>query len=118
MIVLQNHAGFLKTADDVLTILKQVNSEWLGLMLDIGSFPTKDPYEDITRVTPYAVTWQIKEHVKVQGKQVKTDLEKLFKIIRKTNYRGYLPLETLGAGDPKIKVTTFLKEVREALALK
>jgi hypothetical protein len=37
------------------------------------------------------------------------------KIIQRSGYRGYIPLETLGAGDPKIKVTGFLKEIREAM---
>ena len=40
---------------------------------------------------------------------------KLFKIIKKAGYRGYLPLETLGAGDPYKKVPVLLKKVRKAL---
>ncbi len=115
IITLQNHAGFLKTADDVLKILKMVDSKWLGLMLDIGSFPTKDPYRDIEKVIPYAVTWQIKEKVKTIDSPVKTDLPRLFKIISNANYRGYLPIETLGEGDPKEKVTKFLQQVKKVL---
>jgi len=36
MLALQNHNDFLKTADQVQTLLKKVNSGWVGLMLDIG----------------------------------------------------------------------------------
>jgi len=46
---------------------------------------------------------------------VKVDLGKLIRIIRESGYRGYLPIETLGAGDPKEKVPVFVKEVRAAL---
>ena len=92
-----------------------VNSKWLGLHLDIGSYPTKDPYVDIEKTVKYAVNWQIKEYVKILDTKVKTDLKRLFTIIKKENYRGYLPLETLGPGDPYKKVTKFLGEVKNEL---
>ena len=44
-----------------------------------------------------AVTWQIKEKVWTNGVEIPTDLERLAVIIRRS---GYLPLETLGPGDP------------------
>ena len=44
------------------------------------------------------------------------DLKRLFGIIRQSGFRGYLPLETLGAGDPREKLPRFLDEVRAALA--
>lgn len=115
MVAIQNHAGFLKTADDVLNILKMINSEWFGVVLDIASFRTDDPYEDIARIAPYAVTWQIKENVVIRGKEVKTDLKKIISILKDVGYRGYIPIETLGEGDPKVKVSRFLDEVRKAL---
>jgi len=37
------------------------------------------------------------------------------KIIQEKGYRGYIPLETLGEGDPKVKVPKFLKEISEAM---
>jgi len=113
--VLQNHSDFIRNADDIITVLKGVGSDWLGLHLDIGSFrQAEDPYAEIAGVAPYAVTWQIKENLFVGGKEVKTDLEKIMGIIRKAGYRGYLPLETLGEGDPRVKVPRFLDEVRQA----
>jgi sugar phosphate isomerase/epimerase len=115
ILALQNHAEFIKTSDQVIRILEMVNSKWLGLHLDIGSFPTKDPYIDIEKTVKYAVNWQIKENVKILDRVVKTDLKRLFEIIRKEKYRGYLPLETLGPGDPYQKVTDFLKQVKKEL---
>ena len=40
----------------------------------------------------------------------------MIRIIRGSGYRGYVPIETLGAGDPKEKVRRFLGEVRTAFA--
>jgi len=116
IIAIQNHNDFLKTAADVDRIFEMVDSEWLGLNLDIGSYRLADPYEEIRKNLKYAVTWQIKENVWIDGKEVPTDFVKLFKIIKDGGYRGYLPLETLGAGDPYQKVPVLLENVRKALA--
>ena len=114
MVGIQNHHDFIKTADETIEIIKRVNSDWFGLILDIGSFRT-DPYSEIEKTIPYAVSWQLKENLYVAGVEQKTDLNKLMKIIQQSGYRGYIPLETLGAGDPKLKVAGFLKEIREAM---
>jgi sugar phosphate isomerase/epimerase len=114
VVAVQNHNDFLKTADDVLRLFRLVNHEWLGLNLDIGSYRT-DPYEGIRKTIHLAVTWQIKENVFVNGQEQKTDYERLFKLISDSKYRGYLPLETLGAGDPYLKLEGMLKEVKSAL---
>lgn len=115
MIATQNHNDFLKTAADVDRIFEMVDSEWLGLNLDVGSYRQHDPYEEIKKNIKYAVTWQIKENVWIDGKETPTDFVKLFKIIKESGYRGYLPLETLGAGDPYQKVPVLLDNVRNAL---
>jgi sugar phosphate isomerase/epimerase len=115
MLALQNHNDFLKTADDIEKMWKMINTEWVGLMLDIGSYHTSDPYADIARTAKYAITWQMKEKVFVNEKQVDTDYNKIVKIVRECGYNGYLPLETLGEGDPYQKVDALYKKVKSCL---
>lgn len=115
VVAIQNHNDFIKTADQAETIIKKVNSDWFGLILDIGSYRTGDPYRQIAETAKYAVNWQIKENMFVNGAEVKTDLDRIFSIIKASGYNGYLPIETLGAGDPKSKVPVFYKEVKKAL---
>lgn len=115
MIAVQNHNGFLKTAADVNQLFKLVNSDWLGQNLDIGSYRTHPPYDEIKQNIHHAITWQIKENVWVDGQETPTDFEKLIPIIKEAGYRGYLPLETLGSGDPFEKVPVLLEKVRKAL---
>jgi sugar phosphate isomerase/epimerase len=115
IIATQNHNDFLRTAADVDRIFEMVDSDWLGLNLDVGSYRQHDPYEEIAKNMKYAVTWQIKENVWIDGKETPTDLVKLFKIIKKGGYRGYLPIETLGAGDPYKKVPVMLNKIHDAL---
>ncbi len=115
VIAYQNHDELLKTAEEVLALRARVGSDWFGLNVDIGSLRTGDPYEEIARLAPFACTWQIKERLYRRGHEEKTDLKRVFGILRDTGYRGYAPIETLGEGDPREKVRRFLDEVREAL---
>ncbi len=115
VVAIQNHNDFLKTATETIDIITRVNSPWFGLILDVGSFRTGNPYPEIAECIPYAVNWQIKELVYVNNKEEKVNLKKLFNLIKASNYRGYLPIETLGPGDPFVKVPVFLEEVRQEL---
>jgi sugar phosphate isomerase/epimerase len=115
MLALQNHNDFLKTSSDTEKLLKLISHEWVGLMCDIGSYHTPDPYRDIAANANYAITWQIKEKVYINEIQADTDFSKIISIVRDCGYKGYLPLETLGEGDPFLKVETLLKRVREVL---
>lgn len=117
MVGIQNHNDFIKTAADALKILKLVDSPWCGLILDTGSFRGEDVYGEIAAAAPYAVNWQIKEQLFSNGEQVKANIPEIIRIIRNAGYRGYIPIETLGPGDPKIKVPLLLNEVRTALGL-
>ena len=115
IVALQHHDDFLKTADQTIQVVKAVNSDWFSVVLDVGSLRKGDPYEEIEKLLPYACTWQIKEKVYVNGKVADIDLAKIRTIIDKVGYRGFVPFEALGPGDPKM-VTAFLEKVRKAMA--
>ncbi len=115
-VAIQNHNDFIKTSEHVEKLMEMVNSEWFGLILDIGSYRVGDPYEEIERTIPYAVNWQIKELMFEDGVEVETDLNKLIAMIRKSSYRGYLPIETLGPGDPKEKVKVLYSDLNKVLS--
>lgn len=120
IIGIQNHADFLKTAEQTIKIVKMVDSEWFGVVVDTGAFLTPDPYKDIAAVAPYAVNWQIKEYLPIAGQRVKMDLKKVVQIARDAGYRGYLPIETLPAPgmeyNPRTRVPELLRDLRAALA--
>ncbi|WP_296705590.1 sugar phosphate isomerase/epimerase [Algoriphagus sp.] len=114
IVAIQNHHDFLKTADETIDIINRVDSDWFGLILDIGSF-RNDAYQEIEKAIPYAVSWQLKENLYLNGVEQKTDVAKVMSLIKKSSYRGYIPIETLGEGDPKEKVKIFLSEIRELI---
>lgn len=112
---IQNHNNFLKTAEDVHKLMKMIDHEWVGLMLDIGSYRTEDPYKDIAETIKYAISWQLKEDVFINGERTHVDLVKIKNIISQSDYKGYLPIETLGAGDPYTKIEEFYSEIIKTL---
>lgn len=124
IIGVQNHGDFLKTADNLLSLLNRIDSPWCGAIVDTGYFKATDPYAEMAQAAPYAVNWQIKQSpLGVEAEDASpTDLKRLLRVIRKSGYRGYLPIETLsprGGGsnyDPYVVVPKFLKELREAIA--
>ena len=116
IVAMQNHNDFVQTAEQAISIIQKVNSDWFGLVLDTGSFVTNEPYAEIAKTTGYAVNWQIKERLHYHGQVNDMDLEKLCRIIHASTYRGYLPIETLSPGDPFTIVPPFLDKVKKALA--
>lgn len=96
---IQNHGDMLQTADQCIYILKQVDSEWVGLIVDTGNFKTDDPYKDIAAVEPYAINWQVKESVFGLGNEIPTDYKRLVKIVKDGGYKGFFPVETLMVRD-------------------
>ena len=117
VIALQNHEDFVRTADQVIEIVNAVNSPWFGSILDVGSLRKFDVYREIEKLLPYAVSWLIKENVWYGEKAVPTDLRKIKAIIDRGGYRGYLPILTLGEGDPARKVMKLADEMRTVFSL-
>jgi sugar phosphate isomerase/epimerase len=120
IVAVQNHADFLMTGADHVSLLHRVDHEWCAALVDTGKYLTADPYADIALVAPYAANWQIKETMGSSLKTPRTDYAKLVKIIRESGYRGYLPIETLSMGrkdyNPFNEVTDAVKQLRAALA--
>ena len=124
LIGVQNHGDFIKTADDLIALLKRIDSPWCGAIVDTGYFRADDVYAEMAKAAPYAVNWQIKQSPLGVEKEAEapTDLKRLLKIVRASGYRGYLPIETLsprsGGGDydPFKVVPKFLADLRQAIA--
>src|SRR5262249_37135531 len=65
----ENHGGgVMTTADELLRIVRKIDSPNFGVNLDTGTFHTKDPYDDFARVAPYAANLQVKTEIRREGK--------------------------------------------------
>jgi sugar phosphate isomerase/epimerase len=112
---IQNHNDYLRTADECHELIGSINSPWLGLVVDTGNFIASDPYEEIRKSLPLAVNWQVKEKLLINGVQTPMDLKRLCSIIKSSNYRGNVPIETLGMNDPLNEVPVFYDKVKKYL---
>ncbi len=95
ILALENHGGLTATIDQMLELVRAVRHDWFGVNLDTGNFHSEDPYADLARLAPYAVTVQIKTEIQRAGTKKKedADLSRLIDILRSANYRGYVALE-------------------------
>jgi sugar phosphate isomerase/epimerase len=113
MLALQNHDDFLKTAEDVDRLFALIDSDNVGLMLDIGSCHT-DPYREIEQTVQYAISWQIKENVFIDNVETKTDIPRVMDIVARHGYRGFVPIEILGSGNEHQRAHEMFEQVNGA----
>ncbi|HRI12947.1 MAG TPA: sugar phosphate isomerase/epimerase family protein [Verrucomicrobiota bacterium] len=111
---IENHGGIVAEADDLLDIVRAVNSPWVGINLDTGNFRTDDPYGDLAKCAPYAVNVQFKGRISRRGQKgaEPADFPRTFQILRDANYQGWVALEFEFEEDPRVRVPTLLKEMR------
>lgn len=116
MLAMENHGGIVAEAQGVLDIVKAVKSPWFGLKLDTGNFHTDDPYADIVKVAPYAITTHIKSEIQPRGQAKQpADLKRKMQILKDAGYRGYVTLEYEAAEEPLKEVPRILDQLRALL---
>ena len=94
----------------------EVKSDWLGVIWDSANLaPTPNPYKELARIAPYAVTAQVKVMTKVNGKNVPADYAKLVEMLRKATFRGYLIFEYEEPEDPYVAIPLHLKKLRKLI---
>lgn len=114
---IENH-DFTMNIDRLLEILSRIDSKWLGVTFDSGNHlsTASDPYGDLARIAPYAVSAQLKTLIRVNGKQEPVDFSRVIRILKDADYRGYVILEYEDKEDPKTAIPRALGEIRAALA--
>ena len=112
ILALENHGGIVTTAAQVVSIVREIESEWFGVTWDSGNVRGADPYGELAMIAPYAVTAQIK--AKIAGKPA--DLPRVVKILNDVNYRGWLALEYEEEEEPKVAVPRYLEELKRLIA--
>ncbi len=120
LVGVQNHADFIATGAEHLSLLRRVDHAWCGAIVDTGKYVSEDPYADIALLAPHAVNWQVKETLTSRADGPRVDMKRLVAIIRSAGYRGYVPIETLAMGrkdyDPRVLAPALLAGLREAIA--
>jgi len=117
-VVVENHIGISCNGAWLAGVMKQVNNNHCGTLADFGNFcvnrtkpetndiagyiKTKcleeyDRYKGITELMPYAKGVHAKTHVfDTTGNDVETDFSRMFKIIKKSGFTGWVSVEYEG----------------------
>jgi sugar phosphate isomerase/epimerase len=113
-LALENHGGITGTAEQILALVVAVKHDWFGVNLDTGNFHTADPYGDLEKLAPYAVTVQIKTEIQRRGmKKEDADLKRLIDLLGKARYRGYVALEYEAAENARIAVPRHMEALKK-----
>lgn len=115
MIGLENH-DIVRDIDLLLEILDQIDSPNIGVIWDSANLsPTPDPYKQLERIAPYAITAQIKVMTKVNGHDAPADFKKLIDILLSARYSGPVTLEYEEPEDPIHAIPGFIANVEKAI---
>lgn len=97
MLVMENHnhGGFVQTASDVQTILREVGSPALGLLMDTGNY--------LDGLTSIASTVHLAKHVHAKftkvspdGRDARVDHDRVFSLLDASGYDGCVSIEYEG----------------------
>ncbi|OWK36758.1 sugar phosphate isomerase/epimerase family protein [Fimbriiglobus ruber] len=113
---LENHWGLGLTPEGVLRIVDAIKSPWLQVTMDTGNF-LEDPYDRLEKLAPKTALVQAKTYFG-GGLWYSLDLDydRIAKMLKKHNYKGYVSLEFEGKEDPKTAVPKSLALLRKAFA--
>ena len=111
---LENHWGLTTDPNAVIRIVDAIKSPWLGVNMDTGNY-AGDPYSLMEILAPRATIVQAKTYY---GGGVwytlNLDYQRIARLLRKHNYRGWISLEMEGKEEPETAVAKSLTELRKA----
>ena len=117
MLALENHGGVTATAEGLISILRQVDSEGLAVNFDSGNFrSSSDPYAELAQIAPYAVNAQIKVEIFPDGVREETNLERVLSILRDSGYSGWVALEYEASEEPKEAIPRWIEQLKKRIA--
>jgi L-ribulose-5-phosphate 3-epimerase len=113
---LENHWGMARTPEGLLRIVNAIDSPWLQVLLDTGNF-LEEPYDKLDQCAPQTVLVQAKTYYG-GGLWYSLDLDydRIAKIMRKHNFRGYVSLEFEGNEDYRTAIPKSLAVLRKAFS--
>jgi len=115
-----NHLGFTQTVEDLLKILKEVNSPWLRVCLDTGDYLVDtleiNGFRALERALDYAKIIHAKFYQADEERgDLKQDWFQIISLLRRRSWAGYLSIEYEGA-EPSDEVPKAVRFLQNHLA--
>ena len=109
MLGIESHGGITSRAEDILEILRQVDSPYAGCNLDITHFRERE-YEQIEMCIPHATQTHIRDHFD-SGQPI--DFDRIWKMFVKGGYKGYMSAEYEGKEPSATAVPKLVAKIKE-----
>ena len=109
----ESHHGLSARAAEIVEIMRQLNSPYAGINLDISNFEApadEQMYSDIATCIPYATHVHVRDHFGSSGRPI--DLDRVWQMFAKGGYRGYMSVEYEGEEDAETGVPKLLFKVK------
>lgn len=109
---MEDHEGITQNSDACLEIVHRVDSPFFGINLDITNFiPTAqaDAYAQIEATVPYATHTHIRDRF---ANREPVDLDRVWGIFARSNYKGFMSAEYEGEEDPSTGVPRLVDKIK------
>jgi sugar phosphate isomerase/epimerase len=112
---IEDDGGLTSTAEPTVELVKQADSPWVGINLDVGNFP-KNGYAQVALCIPYAVNVHFKNRIAGEdGTPEKADWDRLLGMFAQAGYKGYLSLEYEDTAAAETAVPLLAAELRRGV---
>jgi sugar phosphate isomerase/epimerase len=108
---IESHGGITGKAENVIEILRRVDSPYAGCNLDITHF-LADQYSQVEALIPYATHTHIRDYFDGKPPQP-IDLDHIWQMFTKGGYQGYMSVEYQAEEDAMIGVPKLVDKVKK-----
>jgi sugar phosphate isomerase/epimerase len=120
-VIVENHGGLSSNGEWLAGVMKLVNRPNCGTLPDFGNFHDYDRYRGVEELMPFAKGVSAKSHeFDEAGNEVRTDYERMLRLVMAAGYRGWIGIEYEGAAlsEPEGILATkkLLERIRDTLA--
>jgi sugar phosphate isomerase/epimerase len=120
-VIVENHGGLSSNGEWLAGVMKLVNRPNCGTLPDFGNFHDYDRYRGVEELMPFAKGVSAKSHeFDEAGNEVRTDYERMLRLVMAAGYRGWIGIEYEGTALPEpegIRATQkLLERIRDTLA--
>jgi len=127
-VIVENHGGISSNGAWLKGVMEQVDHPRVGTLPDFGNFLIRaepeewyDRYRGVRELMPFARAVSAKSHdFDAAGNEIRTDYERMMRIVLDAGYRGYVGIEYEGSDVSEsdgVRLTRdLLRRVRDALA--
>jgi len=101
-VLIENHGGLSANPDNIVRIIEEVGSEYIGTCPDFGNFPPEIRYEGLKKIAKYAQIVHAKTYeFDESGEETTIDIGRCVRILKHAGFDGYYSVEFEGKGDQR-----------------